>query len=588
MSNLRSSRLSRCLGPVRRALLLPVFASVLCAGTAANAAVIGNDVYKALEKAPQVRVMVSFNPGVPADFSTPQAKALFDAAVQTIVNDLLGRFLPGEFTLLRRFQTVNALAGNVTLAGIARLKADPRIVRVDLDLGGKANLVEARALARIDPVLSSGFTGRGVTVAELDSGLDAQHPDLVSDIAVEQCFCSGNGGCCPNKTTDQSGPGSAADDNGHGTNVAGIITSDGTIAPRGGAPDAKVVAVKVLASDNSFCCSSDIVAGLDWVLNSRPDVNIVNMSLGTSALFSDSCDGSTSYTSSYATAVNALRARGVLVFASAGNDKSGSAMAAPACVANVVSVGAVYDANIGSVSFPPVCSDASTQADQVTCFSNSDAKTDLLAPGALTTSTGLGGSTSSYMGTSQAAPLVAACAADLLQAYPGTSPDVLEAALKQSPTRVTDPKSGLSFPRLDCQTALNVLGAPLNLYTVAPCRLIDTRTSNGSLGGPALDSGSPRVFPMVGNCGVPGTARALSINVTVVPPNVSGEIVLYPGNMTTAPPTSTVSFMPGLTRANHAILSLATDGSGTLTALARVAAGNPVHLIIDVDGYYDQ
>jgi subtilisin family serine protease len=567
--------------------MVPFLTALLLTAGLADAAVVGPGVYNALKKSPNVRVIVSFDPGVPFDFATPEAKQIFDAAVQLIVDDLLGRFLPGELNLRRRFATLNALAGDITSAGVARLVADPRVIRIDLDKGGAANLVEARALARIDPVLSSGFTGRGVTVAVLDSGVDAQHSDLLSSVVTEQCFCSGNGGCCPNATSTQSGPGAAFDDNGHGTNVAGIITSDGTVAPRGAAPDADVVSVKVLASDNSFCCSSDVLAGLDWVLNQRPEVDLVNLSLGTVDLFTGNCDSSTAYTSSYATAVNALRGRGVLVFASSGNNRS-SAMAAPACVAKVISVGAVYDGNNGSVTFPGVCTDATTQADQVTCFSNSSAQTDLFAPGAVITSTGLGGGVSSYMGTSQASPMAVACAADLLQAYPGLTPDQLESALKRSPKRVTDPKNGLSFPRLDCQTAFAVAGPDLSYYPLTPCRILDTRNASGPVGGPPLSGGSARVFPIVGSCGIPPSARAISINVTAIDPPVNGEIVLYPGNRATAPNTSTLSLMPGLTRANHAVLSLALDGNGTLAALARIAGGSQVNLVVDVDGYYDQ
>jgi hypothetical protein len=560
---------------------------VLLSAGAARAAVVGPSVYKAFEKSPEVRVVVSYDPGVPFDFSTPAAKAIFDAAVNLIDNDILGQLLPAEFTLLHRFVSINALAGKINMAGVLRLQNDPRVLRIDVDKPGRAHLVQARALARIDPVLSVGFTGRGVTVAILDSGLDAQHPDLATDVVAEQCFCSGNGGCCPNHQTSQSGPGSAADDNGHGTNVAGIVSSDGTIAPRGAAPDAKIVAVKVLASDNSFCCSSDVVAGLDWVLNSRPDVNIVNMSLGTTDLFSGPCDSSTSYTSSYATAINALRQRGTLVFASSGNNEASRAQAAPACVANVVSVGAVYDANLGPQSFSGVCADPSTQPDQVTCFSNSDTQTDLFAPGAITTSTGLGGGTSDYLGTSQASPLAAACAADILQAYPGTTPDKLEAALKQSPTWVTDPKDGLSFPRLDCQAALSAAGPNLSYYTVTPCRIIDTRSAAGAFGGPALN-GTVRSFKIAGNCGVPTSAKAILVNVAAINAPAAGEVALYPGNMTLAPATRTISFNAGQVLSNNAVVGLATDGSGTMDALARFPDGSQVNVAVDIYGYFDQ
>ena len=131
-------------------------------------------------------------------------------------------------------------------------------------------------------------------------------------------------------------------------------------------------------------------------------------------------------------------------------------MPAPACLSSVISVGAVYDADVGSVSRFG-CTDSSTAPDQVACWSSSNAFTDLLAPGAPVTSSGLGGGTSTFYGTSQASALAAACAAALLEANPIASPDGLEAALKGSATQLVDPKNALAFPRLDCATALEAV-----------------------------------------------------------------------------------------------------------------------------------
>jgi hypothetical protein len=305
----------------------------------------------------------------------------------------------------------------------------------------------------LDALHTLGYTGKGVTVAVLDSGLDTDHADLSDDLVAQQCFCYASGaGCCPNGSTTQSGAGAAEDGNGHGTNVTGIITSRGAVAPLGGAPDAQVVAIRVLDNAGIFCCTSDITAGLDWIINNRPDVNLVNMSLGTNALFTGNCDNTYSWTQALATAINTLRSNGVLSFASSGNDRSGASMSAPACIANTISVGAVYDANVGyQERFG--CTDSTTQADQVTCFSNSNSTTDLFAPGAPTFSTGRFGGNSAYYGTSQASPLAAACAAVLLEKDLALSPDEVEAALESSSTLVTDTTNGLSFPRLDCEEA---------------------------------------------------------------------------------------------------------------------------------------
>jgi subtilisin family serine protease len=428
-----------------------------------------------LEKHGTARVLIAFE--VPAlEHMGPAARSTLSAraAIGAVSDDLVATFGPGEFTLRHRYGSVNVLAGDVTAAGLDRLLANPSVVRVDLDRGGRGQLTEAVPLATLDVVQDLGFTGAGVTVAVIDSGLDTDHPDLGNDLVAEQCFCSGPAGavgCCPNGADTQSGAGAAEDDHGHGTNVTGIVTSSGTVAPLGGAPDAEIVAVKVLDSNNAFCCVSDVIAALDWLIQNQPDVDVVNMSLGTFALYTGTCDAADANTMGLAAAIDTLRTNGVLVFASAGNEGSGTQMTAPACVANAIAVGAVWDSDVGSQTVLG-CTDATTAADQVTCFSNSDGATDLFAPGAPMLSTGLAGGTSTFFGTSQASPLAAACAALLLEADPTLAPAEIEAALEASPTLVTDATNGLSFPRLDCRDALD-------LPPVARCRDVTVPTDPG-------------------------------------------------------------------------------------------------------------
>lgn len=380
------------------------------------------------------------------------------ARVRSVGDRILATLLPGDLTAEHRFRIVPGFSGIASVAGVLRLTAHPEVLRIDLEEGGAGHLSQAVPLVRIDDLRSLGLSGAGVTVAVLDSGYDSDHTDLDGDLAAEECFCSDNGnGCCPNGGVTQSGPGSAEDDHGHGTNVSGIITSTGTIAPEGGAPDAEVVAIKVLDSNNSFCCLSDVTDALEWIISDQPSVSIVNMSLGTFALFSGTCDSANAPIMLMAQAIDQLRANGVTTFASSGNDGSGTLMTAPACIANVLSVGAVWDANVGSQNV--FCFEPTTQADQVTCFSNSNSTTDLFAPGAPTTSTGMGGGTSTFYGTSQASPLAASCAALLLENNSALTPAQIEAKLESSPVKVTDTTNGLDFPRLDCWDALGLLFA---------------------------------------------------------------------------------------------------------------------------------
>jgi hypothetical protein len=122
-----------------------------------------------------------------------------------------------------------------------------------------------------------------------------------------------------------------------------------------------------------------------------------------------------------------------------------------------------------------------------------------------------------------------------------------------------------------------------NFYTLTPCRVLDTRNASGPYGGPALTSGVARSFAFAGRCGVPSSARAVSINLTVVAAG-SGNLVAYAGG-SSIPGTSAISFSNGQVRANNAVLPLSIDGQGTLAVQASLLSGS-VHLIVDVNGYF--
>jgi hypothetical protein len=118
-----------------------------------------------------------------------------------------------------------------------------------------------------------------------------------------------------------------------------------------------------------------------------------------------------------------------------------------------------------------------------------------------------------------------------------------------------------------------------DFYTVAPCRVFDTRP-----GAAPLLSGVPRIFQVTGLCGIPSDAAAVSVNVTAVAPSATGHIALFPGDYP-VPSTSTLNFNAGTTRANNAVLVLSSDHLGTLAAQAVLVAGQ-VDLVVDVNGYF--
>lgn len=379
-------------------------------------------------------------------------------AIAALQQSVLDTLQPSDFRLTHRYQTLAAFAGEIDSKAFATLQANPNVAAITLDHPGAAHLAQSVPALHADIVSNTyGITGQGITVAVLDSGIDTTHPDLQDAIVGQHCFTQAEfitdtvGDCQPGFVLENN---NAQDINGHGTNVSGIITANGKVAGPGFAPNAQIVAVRVLDRQGRGRVS-DWVAGLDWLnanYNTQP-IDVVNMSIGTLALYSGNCD---TEEPTMATAVANLRAKGVVIFASSGNQASSTQITSPACNSGVIAVGATYDSNVGSQRRFN-CFDAATSLNTITCFTNSNAQLDLLAPGAPIESTGQGGGTSIYYGTSQASPTAAAIAALMLEKDPTLSPDEIESLLKSSGYLITDTRNSLVFPRIDALTAINAI-----------------------------------------------------------------------------------------------------------------------------------
>jgi len=153
----------------------------------------------------------------------------------------------------------------------------------------------------------------------------------------------------------------------------------------------------------------------------------------------------------------------------------------------------------------------------------------------------------------------------------------------------------LSDPNTENNVATDVdvpggIQAVSNFYTLTPCRLVDTRELGAAIGGPILMGGRTRDFAVIGRCGIPSGAKALRLNVTATKPSSAGLVRLAPTGdspLAAQPPrtmTSTVNYSAGLTRGNNALVTLSADGK--VTAYVGQPPGTVVHLIIDVDGYF--
>ncbi len=391
-----------------------------------------------------------------------------------LISQLQNQFLAlvnlPDFELKYQYKTIPFVAGYINQTGLEKALAYPVVSSIALDQPVKAFLAESIPLVKADSVHSLGYTGKNCRIAILDTGIDTDHPDVGSAVVGQFHFLpSGNG------------PG-AEDDHGHGTTVAGVVASDGVVASVGMAPDAEIVAVKVLDSTGSGTLAN-IVAGIDWVTANQDTLQVkaMNMSLG-SREFLDTgyCDDNGVY-GSYTSAISQARASGIAVFVASGNGAALNGISAPGCISYSISVGAVYDSSM-SAWHTPNCDDTLTDPDIICCFTNRNRTLDLLAPGAAIVSSTLGGGKNSLpgtWGTSFATPHAAGLALLMCEINPCLSPDSIEKIMKETGIPVYDSLTGLTFPRINSKAA--VLAVPLNSAPVLDPFTADSVRENSSL-----------------------------------------------------------------------------------------------------------
>lgn len=293
---------------------------------------------------------------------------------------------------------------------------------------------------------SKGATGKGYSVAVLDTGVNASHPFLSGRVVGEACFTYANS--CPNGQNEMIGLGAAKPVHWHGTHVAGIVAGKSSDMS-GVAPGANIVAVNIFEKDGS-AYEESLLSGLQYVLSVKDKYNIisVNLSLGTSKVWTGTCD---TVVPELTKIIHDLYEQNVAVVAATGNAFS-HGMSNPACITGVVSVAASY----GST-------------DNITDFSNISQYTTLAAPGyQILSSADTSYRTSS--GTSMATPHVAGAFALYASYKPGLSVDQRVADFKVNCPKSYDAPTKISVCRLDfTSVAGGQIGTPVTTTTtVAP------------------------------------------------------------------------------------------------------------------------
>lgn len=249
---------------------------------------------------------------------------------------------------------------------------------------------------RANTAASLGYTGKGVKIAIIDSGINSKHPDLkvaggVSKVENSSAFTDGNG---------------------HGTHVAGVIgAQNNSIGTVGVAPDAQLYSVKVLTS-RGIGTLEGVVAGIQWAIDQK--VDIINMSLTT-------VNDDKTLRDITKKAYDA----GILIVAASGNDRESglySDVLYPARFPSVIAVGSV------------------SQLNKLSYFSNYGASQELVAPGEniLSSFTDSKSATQEDYaiseGTSVAAPFAAGTFAQYMEAYPHLSNKQLRETVKRAAT----------------------------------------------------------------------------------------------------------------------------------------------------------
>ncbi|HVW70345.1 MAG TPA: S8 family serine peptidase [Steroidobacteraceae bacterium] len=412
-----------------------------------------------------------------------------------------------------------------SLDALARLRAYPGVRAVHQNSVLHTVSVSDLPFINAPQAAAEGATGAGTTVAVIDGGLDSSWTSY-SDFGT--CTAVGTpANTCRVVYNYQYNPsGGASSETLHGTNVSAIAL--------GVAPGANLAMFNVF--NGTGTTTTNIIDALDDVLRMKAqyDIVAVNMSLGDNSSNSTQC-GST--VSPFVQALSALEQAGIIPVIAAGNSGSKTGLADPACVAGVVSVGAVYDASYGTITWPLAlpsapCTDVSA-ADKVTCFSQSASYLTLLAPG-----TFVNAPNSSFQesGTSQATPHVTGSIAVLRARYPAETTSETVQRLQVSGVTDTDSANGRSTPRINLLAAVNQ-GTAVALSGSGPTQAVSggtgtytiTVTNNGPLAAtnvavtdtlPSLgsflsaSSGCTYNYPSV-TCSVGSLAAGASVTLTI-------------------------------------------------------------------------
>ncbi len=458
--------------------------------------------------------------------STRAAKAQAFANGKASIASSIG----GGGRTTRDLKIINSVAVEISAQGLEGLKRNPNVSKILLDREAKALLDTSVAeiganypWTLIDPV-GNPITGTGMRIAILDTGVDYTHPDLGGCLGVN---CKVIGGYdFVNNDTDPM------DDQGHGTHVAATAAGNGLL--KGVAPDAKILAYKVLAASGSGTYSG-IIGAIEKTVDpngdNNPDdhVDAAGMSLGAF------CNGN--YTTGcgpddlMSLAVDNSSAAGVVFAIAAGNSgPSQNTVASPGTARSAITVAAACKSSqtTGYCSGGPIAS-FSSRGPVFSGGINLN-KPDIAVPGVLICAARWGTYSPSaptcfdsshirISGTSMATPHMAGVVALLKQANPSYTPEQIKQRLKNTARNlgntVTYNDQGAGM--VDVQTAIpavSIVTTNPDLWNVSttPTQKISSSNKTFTVTS-ASSSGVFDVVPTISTTGISITTSKQSVNI---------------------------------------------------------------------------
>ncbi|MBL7214803.1 MAG: S8 family serine peptidase [Phycisphaerae bacterium] len=418
-------------------------------------------------------------------WDSPESTKKLRKEINNRQNQVLQQLTEKGYTLRHRFENLSGFSAEISLADLEKLANHPMVESIEPVYALQPHLAQGISLMNGSDVRMT-YGGQGVAIAVCDTGIDYNHPALggggFPNDKVIGGYDFGDNDANPIPNTQA-----------HGTCCAGIAAGDViTVGDYigGVAYNAKLYALKITYGTSGSAYNDDIAAAWDWCVTHKNDdpnnpILVISTSFGGDQFFS-ACDNDSVVMT---TAADNAVAAGITVLVSSGNDGYCNAISSPACISSIISVGAVYDASLGTYGF--CVSDAScapesgsftcypgefpttqtTGPDVVTVYSNTASFLDVLAPSHDAYTTDILGSAgystgdydTEFGGTSAACPYAAGAVACIQSAAKSVygdylAPEEIRELLTSTGDDVLDDRVDITKPRVNLANAVGALG----------------------------------------------------------------------------------------------------------------------------------